>query len=143
MQREYPDRPILGVGAVVRNNDSVLLVLRSHEPHRREWTLPGGVVETGETLEMAVRREIREETGLRVTAVRLLTVFERIIRRNGQVRFHYVVLDYFCRLEGGKLKAASDVAGARWVRPEDFPRYKVSTAARRVIRKALTGTSGL
>jgi 8-oxo-dGTP diphosphatase len=136
MNREFPDHPLLCGGAVVIQRQSVLLIRRGKEPHQGEWTLPGGMVELGEGVEAAVRREIREETGIRVKPIELLAVFERIIRQKREVRFHYVVLDYHCRLEGGKLRPASDVTDARWVRRPDLSKYHLRAKALQVIGMA-------
>lgn len=139
MKREFPQHPVLCVGGVVIKRDSVLLIRRGSEPHKGEWSLPGGMVELGEKLEAAVRREIREETGLRVKPLELLMVFERIVRKDKKVRFHYTVLDFHCRPEGGKLQSASDAMDARWVRRADLKDYNLSPAAQRVIARAFDG----
>lgn len=136
MKREFPCGPILCVGGVVVKRDAVLLIRRGSEPHKGEWSLPGGMVELGEKLEAAVRREIQEETGLRVKPLELLMVFERIMRKGKKVRFHYAVLDFRCRPKGGKLRPASDAADARWVRRADLVDYNLSPDAQRVIARA-------
>ena len=104
-QREYPVAPMVGVGAVVFDGDCVLLVRRAKAPLAGEWSLPGGAVELGETLEEAVVREVAEETGLRVTPLQVVKVFDHIDRdAEGRIRFHYVLVDFLCRIdaEGGK-----------------------------------------
>ncbi len=116
---------------------SVLLVRRGRPPQEGEWTLPGGLVELGEPASVAVRRELREETGLRVDPVKLAAVFERIIRRGRRVRYHYAVLDYLCRLRGGRLQPGSDALDARWVAPKDLGRYQLRRTTRSVIGRAL------
>ncbi|HXE75278.1 MAG TPA: NUDIX hydrolase [Candidatus Xenobia bacterium] len=137
-QREYPDRPIVGVGAVVVRDGHVLLVQRAQEPLSGKWTLPGGAVELGETLEEAVVRELREETGLDVRVLGLIEAFDRMARdEHGRVQYHYVLLDYLCVPVSGELLAGSDVAAAEWVRPDDFPRYQVSEKARSICEKGL------
>ncbi len=137
-QREYPDRPIVGVGGVVIRDGQVLLVQRAQEPLSGKWTLPGGAVELGETLEEAVVRELREETGLEVRVLELVEAFERIARDGSdRPRYHYVLLDYLCVPVSGELLAGSDVAAADWVRPEEFARYQVSEKARAICEKAL------
>ncbi len=136
--REYPDRPIVGVGAVVIRDGQVLLVQRAQEPLSEKWTLPGGAVELGETLEEAVVRELREETGLTVRVLELVEAFERIARDDDhRPRYHYVLLDYLCVPVSGELLAGSDVAAAEWARPEEFTRYQVSETARAICEKAL------
>ncbi len=137
-QREYPDRPIVGVGAVVIRDGQVLLVQRAQEPLSGKWTLPGGAVELGETLEEAVVRELREETGLEVRVLELVEAFERISRdESDRPRYHYVLLDYLCVPVSGDLLAGSDVSAAEWVRPEEFSRYQVTEKARAICEKGL------
>jgi 8-oxo-dGTP diphosphatase len=136
VKREYPRQPIFCVGAVVIRGDSVLLIRRGKPPQMGEWTLPGGMVELGESLRAAVRREVWEETGLRVEPASLAAIFERIIRRNGRVQYHYIILDYVCRLKGGELRSASDVTDARWVSQAELGQYRLRRQARQVIQKA-------
>ncbi len=107
--------PLVGVGAVVVDGDRVLLVRRAQEPMKGRWTIPGGLLELGETLHAAVVREAREETGLLVKPVELVELLDRIHCEGGRVRYHYVIADYLCRATGGALQAASDVDAARWV----------------------------
>src|SRR5713226_697618 len=127
MIREYPDRPIVGVGAVIVRGDRVVLVRRGNEPRRGEWSLPGGVVELGETLRHAAEREAREETGLAVDAGEVLEVFESITPdAAGKMRFHYVLVDFLCRVRSGELRAGGDALEARWVTGEDLPPLKIS-----------------
>jgi 8-oxo-dGTP diphosphatase len=114
-QREFPQTPLVGVGAVVVHDGRVLLVRRGREPLKGHWTLPGGVLEVGESLAEGVAREVKEETGLDVEPVELIELLDRIHREEGAVRYHYVIADYLCRLRGGQLRAASDADDARWV----------------------------
>jgi 8-oxo-dGTP diphosphatase len=118
MQREFPTAPIAGVGAVVLDDARrVLLVRRGQEPLLGEWSLPGGALELGERLEDGVRREISEETGLDVEPVEIVAVFDHISHASdnpAQVRFHYVLVDYRCRVLGGSLASATDVTEVRW-----------------------------
>lgn len=135
--REYPDRPLVGVGGVILDGEKVVLVRRGREPLRGEWSLPGGLVEVGEGLADAVRREIAEETGLSVRVEGVVKVLDRITRdEQKRVRFHYVLVDFLCRVEGGALGAASDVSEARWVRRRDLTKYALRPATVRVIEKA-------
>ncbi len=115
MQREFPDAPLVGVGAVVVEQGRVLLVRRGTEPLRGEWSLPGGLLELGEPLTAGVVREVREETGLTVEPVELIELLDRIHRQGDRVRYHYVIADYLCRVAGGTLQAASDADAVRWV----------------------------
>jgi len=115
MQREFPSAPRMGVGAVVVEMDRVLLVRRGNEPMKGHWSLPGGLVELGESLADAVIREVREETGLEIEPLGLVELLDRIYWEEERVRYHYVIADYLCRMVGGTLKAASDAAAVRWV----------------------------
>jgi 8-oxo-dGTP diphosphatase len=136
--RTYPDRPIVGAGAVVVRDGKVVLVRRGHPPLEGEWSLPGGVVELGETLRHAAEREVREETGLVVQAGKIVELFESIIRdAEGKVTYHYVVSDFLCELVSGELRAGGDAAEARWAAPEEFVGLKVSQAVAGVVGKAL------
>ncbi|MFB3922469.1 MAG: NUDIX hydrolase [Terriglobia bacterium] len=136
MRREFPDQPLVGVGGAVIHRGRVLLVLRGSEPLKGEWSLPGGLIEVGEELPDAVRRELKEETGLDVQPVEILTVFDRIFRHGRRVRYHFVIVDFACRLKGGRLAPASDVLDARWVRREDLGNYHLTEKATSVAIQA-------
>jgi ADP-ribose pyrophosphatase YjhB (NUDIX family) len=138
VSRRYPAAPLLGVGAVVFRGGEVLLIERGNEPLKGWWTLPGGLVEAGERLENAVRREVMEETGLRVTPRAVAAVFERIMPdEDGRTEFHYVIIDYLCDYESGTLTAASDVANAEWVPLDALGSRKMAPGTPPVIREAL------
>jgi 8-oxo-dGTP diphosphatase len=115
MQREFPEAPLVGVGAVIVDDGRVLLVRRGTEPMLGKWTLPGGMLEVGESLMAGVVREVREETGLTVEPVELVELLDRIHRDGERVRYHYVIADYLCRVVSGELNAASDADAVRWV----------------------------
>jgi len=115
MKREYPDSPLVGVGAIIIELDRVVLVKRAHPPLQGEWSIPGGALEMGETLRQAVAREALEETGLVVEVGELLGVYDRILPdADGRIRYHYVLVDFLCRRIAGEPKAAADAAEARW-----------------------------
>jgi len=136
MKREFPDHPIVGVGGVVVHRGRVLLIRRGSEPLKGAWSIPGGMLELGEELAEGVRRELQEETGLDVKPLEVLAVFDRVFREGPRVRYHYVIVDYACRLKGGRLRSASDVLDARWVRREDLPQYHLSEKATSVLLQA-------
>jgi 8-oxo-dGTP diphosphatase len=138
-RREYPDRPIVGVGAVIVDQGRVLLIKRGSPPLKGEWSLPGGAVELGETLRAAAEREAREETGLVVEAGEVLEVLDRIIPgKDGAPQYHYVLIDFLCSAKGGELRAGGDAADARWASENELAKYRLEQAALGVIRKAFT-----
>ena len=136
-KRDYPDRPIAGVGAVIVDDGHVLLVRRAWPPLQGEWSLPGGAVELGETLRAAAEREALEETGLIVKATELIEVLDRITPgENQSIAYHYVLVDFLCHRVGGALAAGSDADEVSWVKPDQLAEYKLEEAAVEVIRKA-------
>ncbi|HET9315972.1 MAG TPA: NUDIX hydrolase [Vicinamibacteria bacterium] len=126
----------MGVGGVVVHDGRVLLVRRGKEPLRGRWVVPGGAVELGETLEDAVAREVREETGILVRPLEVMTVFDRIERKDGAVAYHYVVVDYRCAFVSGRAEAASDALEAAWVAEGDLDRYELPSLALDLVRRA-------
>ena len=138
MKREYPEQPLVGVGGVVVREGRVLLVQRAREPLKGLWSLPGGLVEVGETLEEALARELREETALSVEAGPLLVVLDRIIKDDvGAIRYHYVLIDYLCTQVEGMAAAGSDVGAVAWVMPGDVASYGISGRTAEVIEQGL------
>jgi 8-oxo-dGTP diphosphatase len=136
--REYPERPIVGVGAVVLDGDRVLLVRRGHEPLKGEWSLPGGAVEVGEALDAAVAREVLEETGVEVEVGPMIDVLDSIrVDPDGRARYHFVLIDYLCRPIGGTLCCATDAADATWAAVDDLARFALVGATLTMIEKAL------
>jgi 8-oxo-dGTP diphosphatase len=122
LRREYPDAPIIGVGAVVIDDGKVLLVRRGQEPLKGEWSLPGGALELGETLQKGLVREVFEETGLTVVPDGIVEVLDRITPDDlsGRIRYHYVLVDYLCHIAGGTLRGGSDAEEARWVEHDEL-----------------------
>src|SRR5579863_6845901 len=121
MKREYPEQPLVGVGAIIIENSRVLLVKRAHPPLQAQWSIPGGVLELGELVREAAIREAREETGLTVEPGELLGVYDRVLRDpEKRVQYHYVLVDFLCRAVGGELQAATDATEVRWFTREDL-----------------------
>jgi 8-oxo-dGTP diphosphatase len=121
MQREFPEVPLVGVGAIIIEDGRVVLVTRRHPPLQAEWSVPGGVLEVGELVREAAIREAREETGLIVEPGELLGVYDRVLRDAGKrVQYHYVLIDFLCRRVTGDLAAASDAAEVRWFGREEL-----------------------
>ena len=137
-RREYPERPIVGVGAVIVRAGQVLIVRRRYEPLAGRWSLPGGTLELGETLEAGLVREMQEETGLDVEVGPVIEVFDRILLDEARrVRYHFVLVDYLCRPVGGELRPGSDVDDAIFVDPAALDPYDLTDKARAVIDRAL------
>lgn len=136
MNREYPEQPIIGVGAIIIDGPRVLLVKRAHPPIAGQWSIPGGALEIGELVREAAVREAREETGLIVDPGDLLGVFDRVLRDpERRVQYHYVLIDFLCTPVGGELRAASDAAAARWFAPEELPALNLADDTHQVILK--------
>jgi 8-oxo-dGTP diphosphatase len=138
IERTYPDRPIVGVGAVIVRDDRVLVVRRATEPLKGEWSVPGGMLELGEKLKDGIVREVQEETGLLVEPTEVLDVFDSIFADpDGRTRYHYVLIDYLCRVVSGKALAATDVSEVRWVTASELDALKMREVTATVIRKGL------
>lgn len=138
MKRDYPDRPLIGVGAVIVSENRVVVARRGHEPLKGEWSIPGGVLEIGETLREGAAREALEETGLVVEAGEVLEVLDRIVRdAQGRVQFHYVLVDFLCRPVGGELRAGGDAEDVRWLTAGELDAFPIADSAAAVLRKGL------
>jgi 8-oxo-dGTP diphosphatase len=138
MKRDYPERPIIGVGAVIVHGGRVLLVRRATEPLKGEWSVPGGMLELGEELRDGVRREALEETGVEVEPGEVLDVFDSIFAdAQGRTQYHYVLIDYLCRPVSGQAVAGSDVSEVRWVSAEELPAMGLRESIEQVMRKGL------
>jgi len=146
--REYPDRPVVGVGGVIIDKGRAVLIRRGSEPLLGEWSIPGGSLEIGETLQEGVRRELLEETGIEVRVLDLIEVFDRIYPENEtglhtgnaqnkkRPRFHYVIADYLCESIGGEPRAGSDVTDLVFAREDELIRYRLTPTATRILKKA-------
>jgi ADP-ribose pyrophosphatase YjhB (NUDIX family) len=136
MQREFPELPLVGMGAIIIEDARVVLVKRRHPPLQDQWSIPGGVLEVGELVREAAIREAREETGLIVEAGELLGVYDRVLRNpEKRVQYHYVLIDFLCRRVAGDLAAGSDAADVRWFRREELPALKLAEDTLDVIGK--------
>ena len=154
MSKEYPDRPVVGVGGVVIENGRALLIRRGCEPLLGQWSIPGGTLELGESLEHGVVRELKEETGLTVHIVEMIEVFDRIyedeidaaggeaVESSGAAakkkgpRFHYVIIDYLCERVDGAPRAGSDVTDVAFAAEEELEKYGLTETATRILQKA-------
>ena len=136
--RKYPDRPYVGIGAVIVHEGRVVLVKRRFEPLAGQWSIPGGAVEAGETLEACITREMAEETGFFVQVGPVIEVLDRITRDDeGRILYHFVLIDYLCWPIGGELQAGSDVAEAVLAEPSELAEYELTEKATSVIERAL------
>ena len=142
--REYPEWPVVGIGGVIIDQGRTLLIRRSSEPLRGEWSIPGGTLELGETLEDGVARELLEETGIKVRVIDLIEVFDRIYADDGTIaahaekkpRFHYVIVDYLCERISGEPRAGSDVTNVALALEEELGKYQLTETATRILKKA-------
>jgi 8-oxo-dGTP diphosphatase len=142
--REYPERPVVGIGGVIIDQGRTLLIRRGSEPLLGEWSIPGGTLELGESLQEGVARELLEETGLEVRVLDLIEVFDRIylgdgssrVEVKGRPRFHFVIADYLCERIGGEPRAGSDVTDVAFALEDELARFHLTETATRVIKKA-------
>jgi len=136
LKRLYPNQPVVGVGAVIICSGKILLEKRKSEPGRGKWSIPGGLVELGESVEQTVMREVKEETSLEVDKPELIDVVDNIsVDGNGEITYHFVIVDYFVKLRGGTLKAADDAAELRWVTFDDVENYDLTKSFREFFQR--------
>ncbi|HKW87701.1 MAG TPA: NUDIX hydrolase [Candidatus Acidoferrales bacterium] len=135
--REYPLRPVIGVGGVVVADGKALLIRRGHPPLEGQWSIPGGTLEVGETIAEGIERELAEETGIEARVLELIEVFERIFRdKDERVQYHFVILDYLCEMAGGNARAGGDVVDVAWASEAELKKFGLTEAATRVLKKA-------
>jgi len=142
--REYPERPVVGVGGVIIDDGCALLIRRGSEPLRGQWSIPGGTLELGESLQQGVARELLEETGVEVRVLELIEVFDRIfpgdgsrpVEKNHRPRFHFVIVDYLCERIGGEPRAGSDVTDVAFAKEDELGQYHLTETATRVLKRA-------
>ena len=144
MAREYPDRPVVGVGGVVIEDGRALLIKRGSEPLLGQWSIPGGTLELGESLQHGVARELLEETGLEVQVLDMIEAFDRIFLDpaapnagdRSRPKYHYVIVDYLCERLAGEAKAGSDVTDIAYAREDELEKFRLTSTATRVLHRA-------
>jgi len=136
LKREYPEHPLAAVGAVIKKGGRVLLVKRRFEPSREKWSIPGGLVELGERVKDAVKREIYEEVGLEIRLIKLIDVVDNIVRDEaGRVRYHYIILDYLAVPKGGVLRGNEEALDIGWFTPNEADKLNLTKTSRHLLRK--------
>jgi len=134
--REYPVRPLVGVGALILDDGKLLLIRRGAQPGQGKWSIPGGLVELGENVQDAMIRETKEEVGLDVEAVKLMDVFDSVtLDDQGRIQYHFVVVNFLARIVGGTVRTASDILEAKWVPVEEVERFTLTDSFRRFFEK--------
>ena len=135
--REYPERPVVAVGGVVVSDARVLLVRRAQPPLEGRWSIPGGILELGETIAQAIERELMEEAGVQVSPLELIEIYEKVLRLPNQPpQYHFVILDYLCELKDGNAQPGSDVTEVAWSAEEELDRFNLTTEAKRIVKRA-------
>lgn len=136
VRRFYPNQPVVGVGAIIVCNGKILLEKRKGEPGKGKWSVPGGLVELGEKVEQAVIREVKEETGLDAAEPELIDVVDNIVRdENGEIKYHFVIIDYFVKVKGGELRAADDAEELRWAPLNEAEKYDLTKTFRDFLKR--------
>jgi ADP-ribose pyrophosphatase YjhB (NUDIX family) len=141
IKREYPETPLIGVGAIIVENERVVLVKRGHPPLLGEWSIPGGVLEVGDMLREGAVREAQEETGLTVQPGEILGVYDRILREGDRLQYHYVLIDFLCRRVSGEIRPGSDADEVGWFRREEIDALNLAPETAEVLRKGLDAAS--
>jgi 8-oxo-dGTP diphosphatase len=143
MAQGYPERPVVGVGGVVIENGRALLIRRGTEPLLGQWSIPGGTLELGESLQEGVARELLEETGLQVRVLEMIEAFDRIFEEPtpeaalaGRPKFHFVIVDYLCERISGEARAGSDVTDVALAREDELEKFELTETATRILQKA-------
>lgn len=143
-RRDYPELPLVGAGALIHDRGKILLVKRTNEPNRGRWALPGGLVELGESVEDAVKREVKEEVGLDVEVERLIDIADDIHQdERGRVRYHYILLDYLARPMSGKVTLNAESSSSRWFDPEEVQSLNASENTKNLVRRFIEMNSAL
>jgi ADP-ribose pyrophosphatase len=138
MQREYPERPIVAVGAAVCCQGRVLIVQRGKAPSKGVWTVPGGAVDIGETMRQAAAREVHEECGIEIEVGEVVGILDNVVRdEQGRIRYHYAIVDFAAQHVTGDLDISDELMDAAWIEPREFDVYQVPGKARRILLAAL------
>ncbi|MGB6875641.1 MAG: NUDIX hydrolase [Candidatus Acidiferrales bacterium] len=141
--REYPERPIIAVGGVVIHDSQILLIRRGQPPLEGRWSIPGGILEIGETIAEGIERELKEETGIQVRVLDLIEIYENVLRdKENELQYHFVILDYLCEFVEGTARPGGDVTEVVWASEQQLESLSVTGAAKRVIRKAFSAVRG-
>jgi mutator protein MutT len=136
IRREYSDTPLVGVGAFIKKNNSVLLVKREHEPGKGKWSLPGGLVNLGEKIRDAIKREVEEEVGLNVDVVKIVDVFDSIVYDDkGRVRFHYVIVGFIVEIVGGEVRGSEEASQVKWFKAEELKDLNMTDTTRKLLKE--------
>jgi len=136
MGKRYPKQPIMSVGAIIIDKNRVLLIRRAAPPGEGLWAIPGGIVKLGEKLEDAVKREVKEETGLEVEVGKLIDLVEVLIKdEKGRIEYHYIIADYEAKVIGGKLKASSDALEAKWFNLNEIEKIEATKSTKKILKK--------
>ncbi|MEM3437423.1 MAG: NUDIX hydrolase [Nitrososphaerales archaeon] len=136
VRREYPDNPLVGVGAFIKKNNSVLLVKREYEPGKGKWSLPGGLVNLGEKISDAIKREVEEEVGLKVDVIKIVDVFDSIeYDDKGKVRFHYVIVGFMVKVIEGKVRSSKEASQVKWFKADELKDLEITSTTRKLLEE--------